>query len=56
MRILFNVISFVVPPVGIALPLWATFQWDLPVPIALAFVALVWAYCLVLVTLAVAAG
>ena len=53
MRIVFNGISYEIPSVGVALPLWASFQWDLPVPLALTFVSLAWAYCLVLVVLTV---
>ena len=56
MRIVFNVISYVVPSVGIVLAFWATFQLDLPVPLALIFVSLAWVYCLVLVVLTVSTG
>ena len=52
MRVVFNAISYVIPSAAIALPLWATWRWDLPVPVALTFVALVWAYSLGLVVAA----
>ena len=56
MRVALNVILFVVPPTAVALPLWATFQWDLPVALAMTSVSLTWAYCLALVFLTVRAG
>ena len=56
MRVITNVISYVTPPVGIALTLWATFQWDLPVPLALIFISLAWAYSLGLVVAALVAS
>ncbi len=53
MRIVSSAISYAIPPVGTALPLWATFQWDLPVALALIFVSLTWAFSLVLLVAAI---
>lgn len=53
MRVVFNLISYAIPSVGVALCLWATFRWDMPVPLALTVVSLAWAYCLFLVVLTV---
>ena len=56
MRVVTSFILPVTPPVGTALTLWATFQWDLPVPLALIFVSLAWAYSLGLVVAALVAS
>ena len=52
MRIVSNAISYSIPPAGTAFTSWATFQWDLPVPLALIFVSLAWVYSLFLVVAA----
>ena len=56
MRVVLNVILFLIPPAAIAFPLWATFRWDLPVALAMTSVSLAWAYCLGLVLLTVFAS
>ncbi len=53
MRIVSNSIAYAIPPAGTALPLWATFQWDLPVALALILVSLTWAFSLVLLVAAI---
>ena len=56
MRLVFNLFSYVIPSIGVALPLWATNRWDMPVLPALAVVSLAWAYCLFLVLKTISAG
>lgn len=56
MRVILNVMIFAILEVGVALPLWAAFRWNLSTPIALTVVLLAWAYCLALVRLAVTAA
>ena len=48
-RVIINTLTFAIPNVGVALPLWATFQWNLAIPLALVFVLLAWAWCLGLI-------
>ena len=56
MRVVINLISYAIAPVGVALSLWAASQWDMPVPLALTVVSLAWAYCLFLVLLTITTG
>ena len=51
-RVFSNVVLAAIPPAGIALPLWATFQWDMPVPLALTVITLVWGLSLALIVMA----